>query len=169
MAQGLTPSYGPLWGLTDTTGALVGLFGPDGREYLINVSANTPARAAQGLTSLGAPGAIGGTTAGAGTFTALRVAAGWSLQQAIDDRSGTPGSVSVGNQGRGRVAFAAGTNSIVVTNGLVTATATILLSLGGTDATLTSVRVTPGAGSFTITGNANATGITPCDYVVVAQ
>jgi hypothetical protein len=42
-----------------------------------------------------------------------------------------------------------------------------LVSLGGTDATLTSIRVTAAAGSFTVTGNAAATAITKFDFLVV--
>lgn len=106
---------------------------------------------------------IGITTPAAGSFTTLRST---SLQSAITDSSGTPGNVT-NNAGHGRVAFAAAGTSVVVTNSQCAANSTVLVSLGGTDVTLTSVRVTPGAGSFTITGNAAATGITPCDFVVV--
>jgi hypothetical protein len=41
-----------------------------------------------------------------------------------------------------------------------------MLQLGGSDATLTAVRATPGAGNFSVLGNAAATGNTPCDFVV---
>ena len=57
--------------------------------------------------------------------------------------------------------------SVVITNSLCAANSTVLVSLGGADATLTSVRVTAAAGSFTVNGNAAATGITPFDYVLV--
>ena len=82
------------------------------------------------------------------------------------DSSGTPGNVT-NNSPRGRAAFAAAASTVVVTSSLVTAASTVLPALGGADATLTSVRVTPGAGSFTVTGNAAATGITPFDFTVV--
>jgi hypothetical protein len=40
--------------------------------------------------------------------------------------------------------------------------------LRGADATLTSIlRVTTAAGSFTVTGNANATAATAFDFVVI--
>lgn len=82
------------------------------------------------------------------------------------DLSSTPGNMTM-NTPQGRAAFAAGANQVVVTNALVYAASTVLVSLGGTDATLLHVRVTPGAGSFTVRGNANATGITPFDFAVL--
>jgi hypothetical protein len=109
---------------------------------------------------------IGVATPNTGSFTTLRFAIGGSLNCALIDGSGTPGNVTQ-NQPRGRAAFAAAGASVAVTNSLVAANSTILVSLGGADATLTSVRVTPGAGSFTVTGNAAATGITPFDYLVI--
>lgn len=84
------------------------------------------------------------------------------------DKSSTPGNVTM-NTPQGRAAFAAGANQVVVTNSLVQATSTVLVSLGGTDGTLLHLRVTPGAGSFTVRGNANATGITPFDFAVLPQ
>lgn len=89
-----------------------------------------------------------------------------NLQATYNDSSGTPGNVT-NNSPRGRAAFAAAGSSVVVTNSLVAATSTVLVQLGGTDATLTTVRVTPAAGSFTVTGNAAATATTVFDFLVV--
>ena len=82
------------------------------------------------------------------------------------DLSSTPGNVTM-NTPQGRAAFAAAGTQVVVTNALVTAESTVIVQLGGTDATLLHLRVTPGAGSFTVRGNAAATGITPFDFVVL--
>lgn len=91
---------------------------------------------------------------------------GGTIHQSYLDSSASPGNVTNSN-GRGRVAFAAAGTAVVVTNTLCAATSSVFVSLGGSDATLTSVRCTPGAGSFTITGNAAATATTPCDFLVV--
>lgn len=110
---------------------------------------------------------IGATSQAAGTFTALRAAnLTGGFRMALVDVSGTPGNAT-SSSCRGRAAFAAGTNTVTITSTAVAANSTVLISLGGTDATLTSVRVTPGAGSFTVTGNANATGTTPFDWFLV--
>lgn len=85
------------------------------------------------------------------------------------DSSGTPGNVTNGNP-KGRVAIAAGSNNVVVTNSLVLATSTVfaVINQASADATLTQVvRVVPAAGSFTIYGNANATAATVIDYLVI--
>lgn len=88
------------------------------------------------------------------------------LASILLDGSGSPGNITQ-NAARGRAAFAAAGSSVVVTNSQVTANSTVLVSLRGGDSTLTSVRVTPAAGSFTVTGNAAATATTIFDYVVI--
>jgi hypothetical protein len=82
------------------------------------------------------------------------------------DISSTPGNGTI-NASRGRAAFAAAAATCVITNSRVAANSTVLVQLGGSDATLTSVRVTPGVGIFTVTGNAAATGIVPFDFFIV--
>lgn len=89
-----------------------------------------------------------------------------NLAATYTDSSGTPGNVT-NNSPRGRAAFAAAGSTVVVTSSLVTAASSVQVQLGGADATLNSVRVTTAAGSFTVTGNAAATGITPFDFLVV--
>lgn len=87
---------------------------------------------------------------------------------ARNDSSATPGaSTQQGTQGR--VAIAIGASSVVITNANVNPQSTVVAVLTGAaaDGTLTSIlRVTPGAGSFTITGNANATAAVQVDYLV---
>lgn len=80
--------------------------------------------------------------------------------------SGTPGAATI-NKPEGQVAIAAGAASVVVTNSLVAATSVVLCSLQTVDGTLTTLlTVVPGAGSFTIAGNANATAATKVGFVV---
>jgi hypothetical protein len=160
MAQGLLQYTGAL--LANSSGQLIGAMGPDGREYLLpvapNSSASTTAPAAIYNSSVSFTGGtmngvvIGGTTRSSAAFTFVQVSA--------TDSTSTPGNVTNGST-NGRAAFSAGTSSVVVTNGSVVATDTVLITLlGAADATLLYITgVTVAAGSFTVTGNANATAI----------
>jgi hypothetical protein len=81
------------------------------------------------------------------------------------DKSSTPGDATM-HSPQGRCAFPVGATQVVVTNSWAEAGSTVLLSLGGNDATLLHLRVTPADGSFTVRGNAAATGVTPFDFEV---
>ena len=151
----------------DVNGVPAGIVGLNSKEYLFGVTPNTPA--------IGAPSAvfnsnvaIGGGTINATTIgvTTPAIVKTSNLQATYTDSSGTPGNIT-NNSPRGRAAFAAAGTSVVVTSSLVTATSSVLVQLGGTDTTLTFVRVTSAAGSFTVTGNAAATAITPFDFFVI--
>lgn len=84
----------------------------------------------------------------------------------IDD-SGATGNRTV-NRMRGKNAFAIGAAAVTITNSLVTANSTVLVSLEFIDATLTTIlTVIPGAGSFVVTANANATAATKFSWVVI--
>jgi len=86
-----------------------------------------------------------------------------SPETAYKDASSTPGAATL-HIPRGKVAIAAGQSSVVVTNNTVTANSHVIATLDGAtaDATLTGVvRVVPGAGSFTVYGNAAATAASP--------
>jgi hypothetical protein len=87
---------------------------------------------------------------------------------AFTDASGTPGAATI-NTPRGRVAFAGGAATVVVTNSLVTAASAVFAILRSADTALTSIiRVLPTAGSFTITANAASTGTAAqADFLVV--
>lgn len=162
------------------TGALVGLLGNDGKEYLLPVSSayagNAQASPAYpgNFTTLTASGAVSGT--GMSNYMASPPAIGTTapgvvktsnLQASFTDSSGTPGNVT-NNSPRGRAAFAAGTNAVTVTSTLVTAASTVLVILETADGTLTQIlTATPAAGSFTVTGNANATGTPKFSFQVV--
>lgn len=96
----------------------------------------------------------------------LSTGAGSSVVLPYTDNSGTPGATTI-NTPSGRAAIATGAASCAVTSSIVTATSKVLVNLEGTDATLTTLLHTiPGSGSFTVTGNANATGNTKFSFVV---
>jgi hypothetical protein len=75
------------------------------------------------------------------------------------DESGTPGAATI-NKAAGRVGVAAAAQTLVVTNSLVTTDTMIGHNVETIDATCTYARITPGAGSFTITMDAACTGTT---------
>jgi len=125
------------------------------------VTAN-PANLAVSLAPSGTGNATFGAS-GTGSTTVTRVG---SLTVLSTDTSGTPGNATI-NTLSGRAAFAAAGTTVVVTSSSVTANSKVFVSLRGGDATLVSVRVTPAAGSFTVTGNAAATATTIFDFFVV--
>lgn len=74
------------------------------------------------------------------------------------DSTGTPGNATL-NTSAGLSKFASSQSSLVITNSLCATTSRVFAVLQASDATLTSIlRVVPGSGSFTIVGNAAATG-----------
>lgn len=84
----------------------------------------------------------------------------------IDD-SATSGNRTV-NRMRGKNAIAIGAAAATITNNLVTANSQVIVTLEFIDATLTTIlTVVPGAGSFVVTGNANATAATKFGWVVI--
>lgn len=90
------------------------------------------------------------------------------VQPAMDitDSSGTPGAATI-NKPAGICSFGAGTASFVVTNNLVTASSIVMAQLQTNDTTLTFIKsVICGSGSFTITGNANATATTKVAWAI---
>lgn len=115
------------------------------------------------LTSSGSGNVTVGAT-GTGTTTITRVN---NFTVVNTDTSGTPGNATINGAG-GRAAFAAAASTCVITNSNVTAASKVFVSLtGAADSTLKYVTVTPGAGTFTVTGNASATATTVFDFFVV--
>lgn len=110
--------------------------------------------------NLAAPGPIGQTTP-----SSVRTS---NLSASFTDSTGTPGNVT-NNSPRGRVAFASAASSVTVTNSLVTASSMVIAVLRTADGALTDIlRVTPAAGSFTITANGASTGTAAqADFFVV--
>jgi hypothetical protein len=89
------------------------------------------------------------------------------LKVLTTDGSGTPGAATI-NRASGKVAIATGQATVTVTNSLVSAASTVLAQIQTADATLLYIKsVVPGAGSFVITGNANATAATTVAWVVI--
>lgn len=96
----------------------------------------------------------------------LSVASTFVLSSYTDD-SATPGNRTVNNV-RGKNAFAIGAATCTITNSFVTANSQVLVSLEFADATLNTIRtVIPAAGSFVVTGNANATAATKFSWTVI--
>lgn len=101
-----------------------------------------------------------------GSFTDLEVATNLRVTNYLDD-SATAGARTV-NRARGKNAIAIGAATCVVTNSLVTANSQVLCCLEFVDATATTIlSVVPGAGSFTLTVNANATAATKFGWTVI--
>jgi hypothetical protein len=101
---------------------------------------------------------IGATTRSTGAFTQVAITR--------TDSTGTPGNVT-NNSALGRAAIAAAATTCVVTNSLVTANSEVFVEMISNDTTLTSIRVTVAAGSFTVTGNAAATAATSFRFLVL--
>ena len=66
----------------------------------------------------------------------------------------------------GRFAIASGASAVTITNNLVGAKSIVTVNKESNDATLTSFKVVPASGSFTVTGNANATAATVFSFTV---
>lgn len=100
------------------------------------------------------------------TETAL-IAQGFGVTSAAKPTAGA----FTTNQMMGQCSIATGAASVVVTNPLVNASSIIeaQVSQAAADGTLLRVeRVTPAAGSFTITGTANATADTAIQWAIIA-
>lgn len=82
------------------------------------------------------------------------------------DKSGTPGSAT-SNTATGRGAIAIGASAATITNSLVSAASIVHIQLESSDATATRAKCVPGAGSFVVTANANATAATVFSWYVV--
>ena len=96
----------------------------------------------------------------------LEVVTNVRLTNYVDD-SATAGNRTV-NRSRGKNAFAIGAAAVTVTNSLVTANSQVICTLEFIDATLTTILTCiPAAGSFVVTGNANATAATKFSWVVI--
>lgn len=101
-----------------------------------------------------------------GAIGSLEVGVELRMTNYLDD-SATPGNRTV-NTTRGKNAFAIGAAAVTVTNSKVTANSQVVATLEFIDATLTTIlTVIPGAGSFVITGNANATAATKFSWTVI--
>jgi hypothetical protein len=92
----------------------------------------------------------------------------FSMQEG--NSSASPGAATL-NTPTGLSAIASSASSVVITNSLVTANSIVLAQIvqAAADATLTNiVRVVPGAGTFTIYGNATATAAVTVGWIVLS-
>jgi hypothetical protein len=93
----------------------------------------------------------------------------WTLAGRFDqqgtDSSGSPGAATVAKP-IGKNAIALGASSVVITNSLVTASSVILITPHARDATCKELIAVPAAGSFTVSGSANATAALPFSWEV---
>lgn len=139
-----------------------------------NVSVGATTQSTGSFTTLAASSTVSGT--GFSTYLASPPQIGTTAPNAVRtsnfqavsaDTSGTPGNAT-NNNPSGRAAFAAGASTVTITNSnVVNGTKVFISLLNAADATLKYVTVTPGAGAFTVTGNAAATAITTFDYFLV--
>lgn len=82
------------------------------------------------------------------------------------DGSASPGAATA-NRCAGKNAIALGAASVVITDSKVTATSMIFITPLDLDATLIRWKAEPASGSFTVTGNANATAAFRFQWLVV--
>lgn len=102
----------------------------------------------------------------AGNGTALaRVMASGRVDQAGTDSTGTPGNATI-NKPTGKSAIAVGAASVVITNSLVTASSRVHITPHARDATCKELIAVVAAGSFTVSGSANATAALPFSWEV---
>lgn len=109
---------------------------------------------------------INPTITAAADFSAIEVTVGKIVFSNTVTAGGTTGARTI-NKISGKVNFAAGASTLVVTNNLVTANSVVIPTVEGTDATAISVRVTTAAGSFTLTLNQPATAETRVSFLVL--
>ena len=95
----------------------------------------------------------------------LDSASGVQLQKTVT-AGGTTSAQTI-NKPIGSVNFAAAATSLVVTNSLVTTSSIIICTVATNDATMKSVLVVAGSGSFTIHANAAATAETRVNFIVL--
>lgn len=82
------------------------------------------------------------------------------------DKTGTPGAASISTPA-GRVRFAAGQTTLIVTNPNCLITSLVQPQIETNDATAKSVEVTMAAGSFTLRLNAACTAAVDVSFVIL--
>jgi hypothetical protein len=98
----------------------------------------------------------------------LRIGSAGMFSQAGADSTGTPGAATI-NKPVGKSAIAVGASSVVITNSLVTAASHVVFSPHARDATCKELTVVAAAGSFTVSGTANATASLPFSWRVATM
>jgi hypothetical protein len=95
----------------------------------------------------------------------IRFGSNGAMSQRGTDSTGTPGAATI-NKPTGKSAIAVGASSVVITNSLVSATSRVLITPHARDATCKELIAVPAAGSFTVSGTANATAALPFSWQV---
>lgn len=103
---------------------------------------------------------------GASGAAVMAIAPSGRIDQQGVDSSASPGA-QTSNKPVGKNAIAAGASSVVVTNSLVSATSMIFITPHARDATCKELIAVPAAGSFTVSGTANATAALPFSWRIV--
>ena len=119
-----------------------------------------------GTVTITAPGtvALENTTLGIISPRAVRMT---QLRlNSIPDATGTPGAATQ-TAVAGKAAIAAGASSVVITNTLCSAASVILLTNISLDATAKTLRVTTGAGSFTVSSDVATTAAMSFGWMIV--
>jgi len=104
------------------------------------------------------------TLGGVGYFFVDRSTFG-RIDQYGTNSTGTPGPVTI-NRPIGKSAIAVGAASVVITNSLVSAASHVVITPHARDATCKELIAVPAAGSFTVSGSANATAALPFSWEV---
>lgn len=114
----------------------------------------------------GAPAGSSGSSLNAYQNNFIVTAAGDIQTQKTVTAGGHTGAQTI-NKPSGSVNFAAAATSLVVTNSLVTDKSVIICTVATDDATMKSVNVVAGSGSFTLNANAAATAETRVNFLVL--
>lgn len=91
---------------------------------------------------------------------------GWLSITMAKQTAGSPGAATI-DRSLGRVTIGAGNSSVVVTSDKVAASSSVFAVVSQNDTTAKIKNVVPGAGSFTINLESNATADTTVDFFVV--
>jgi hypothetical protein len=83
------------------------------------------------------------------------------------DSTGTPGAATI-SKPAGKSSIAVGASSVAITNTLCTAASHVVITAHARDATCKELIAVAGAGSFTVSGSANATAALPFSWEVKA-
>lgn len=101
---------------------------------------------------------------GVGYFFVDRTTFG-RIDQYGTDSTASPGAATI-NRPIGKSAIAVGAASVVITNSLVSAASHVIITPHARDATCKELIAVPAAGSFTVSGSANATAALPFSWEV---
>lgn len=100
-----------------------------------------------------------------GAYLSFQALPSGLVNQRGTDSTGTPGAATI-DRPIGKSSIAAGAASVLITNNLVTAASHIVITPHARDATCKELIAVPAAGSFTVSGNGNATAALPFSWRV---